>query len=806
MDGELINERKYDPFNINGQKMLNEIGSHPTLYPFDEWDINDSRPILLVEGEKDAINARERGLNALTHTGGALAFPALFGSFFKDKQVYILYDNDKAGEQGAINTASLLVNAGVEQVYICHWNGILQEKEDITDFFIKYKQTANDLEQLIQQTAHLFSKEEAIKQKNLNYKQVDVADIANGNNVGHFLTSTVMLSGRLDEPMRTPSTVHFTCTGGDDKFCSLCPLKDTHSKWWILSEKNSHQMLELIEQPNKSIISKKLRMFIGVPEKCDLVTQTIMAEKRVDKVVLIPDFDSKSRRNVLDNTQSYSQITAYLLEAPMQDGTSYRIYYKAFAHPTQKQRVVAVVHEVTPADNIVNTFKITENIQEQLKHFQGHPVEKMQELYERATDIHRIFEREMFTWAVDLVYHSPLQFYFNNWLIKKGYPEILIIGETRTGKSETLEHLQDYYGLGERMEGRRATRAGLIGGLDRLPSGATKIEWGRVVLNHKGLLAIDEASGITQDIWAQMTDVRSSGIASLDMIGKGIAPAMTRLIWLSNTRVQSNKQTLPLMMYPTGVEPITELIGSAEDISRFDLILLGAKEEITKEYTPLDNPLRTAFPNEYYRNAILWAWTRPPERIKWDIGVEQYIVVKSKELNDRFNTDIALLGTEAWKKIARLSVALATRLISTDNSFENVIVKKEHVDWVINFILRAYISEVFRLDQYIKAKRMYTAYDIHAEIAFKGIIAQYPTVVKVLSENNELSQYQLSAISGLDKQEFNKLIANLTSNYFIQFTTDKIRPSFRFRKALDAYRKNFKKENLVPLKQRDEPL
>jgi DNA replicative helicase MCM subunit Mcm2 (Cdc46/Mcm family) len=103
-------------------------------------------------------------------------------------------------------------------------------------------------------------------------------------------------------------------------------------------------------------------------------------------------------------------------------------------------------------------------------------------------------------YAADLTYHGLLDFKFTGRYMK-GHPEGLMIGASRTGKSEVLKALNQFYGLGNVTEVKNASTAGLIGGVDKSSNGTYRISWGEIPRNHKGLLFIDEISGINPDVF-----------------------------------------------------------------------------------------------------------------------------------------------------------------------------------------------------------------------------------------------------------------------------------------------------------------
>ena len=80
-------------------KMINTKGcGEVRLYP--ENHIVHEKKILLVEGEWDCLVARRFGIPAATWTGGASNFNKDYLWLLQNKVVFILYDNDEAGEKG----------------------------------------------------------------------------------------------------------------------------------------------------------------------------------------------------------------------------------------------------------------------------------------------------------------------------------------------------------------------------------------------------------------------------------------------------------------------------------------------------------------------------------------------------------------------------------------------------------------------------------------------------------------------------------------------------------------------------------
>ncbi|SFR97584.1 AAA family ATPase [Sphingomonas jatrophae] len=67
-----------------------------------------SRPVFVVEGEKDADRLAAAGVVATTNSGGAGKFGAELVSHFAGRRVVIIPDNDKPGEEHAVDVAAKL--------------------------------------------------------------------------------------------------------------------------------------------------------------------------------------------------------------------------------------------------------------------------------------------------------------------------------------------------------------------------------------------------------------------------------------------------------------------------------------------------------------------------------------------------------------------------------------------------------------------------------------------------------------------------------------------------------------------------
>jgi DNA primase len=792
--GQLCDVRTYNYNRQEGEpKIRSRKGASPLLFPFDDW-VNDKRDTLLCAGENDALLARQLGFNAVTVTAGEGNFPNLFANLFRDRKVSICYDCDEAGRKGARSVAFILSEAGADVRLVDLGLEGTKDSKDLTDFILKEGCSGKDLHQKVEE-ANVYTEELFKEDKDIHYPVINLWDVAEGKYAGKRVSARVLLSGKYDSPMQAPTAIEWECDKpnltSEKSPCHTCPFQ--HKKGWWTLEENLKDLMELVDV-NEQQQDKAINKFIGVPQKCPSIRKSVKARKPVYKVVLTPDVPS-------EEAEEYRAVEqyAFTLGLNLQDGERYRAFFKPYAHPLDGQRVFMIIDRVEESDNAINAFEMTDEIAEQLKVFQGNPFEVMARRAEQHHNFTKVFKpNPMIANAVDLLYHSPLRFKFHGREMK-GYPEILIVGESRTGKTETALLFQRYVGIGNFMALKGATTAGILGGADKLTTGGFKINWGTVPRNHKGLVVMDELSGMSREVMASLTAMRSERMATVHKIAKGKAPAETRLLWCSNPRVNANGQSVNIKDYPTGVHVMLDLIGSDEDIARFDACMLVVKDQ---DSSPLDVPTIEAYEPEVYANLIKWVWSRTSDQVIFDKGVEEYIVQVANELNERYDTDVKFFGAECWKKVARIATACAASCFSSDSSGQCIFVTKDSVDWACSFLRSIYDNNVFRLGEYVTERRSYNETNEAVNQIVASICKSNAMVVKTLLNSvSSVPMGNLQAVSGLERSQYSELINKLSSNFLVTVSAQGLLATRRFRLAVDVYRANYSKTKMIPLSQ-----
>ena len=128
-----------DPEDNAGPKMMATRGARAELYGWAEV-LKNPRQIVICEGEFDRLVLEAHGFAAVTSTAGAGVFRPEWAREFHDiSEVYICYDNDRAGSDGAERVAQLIPHARIVTL-----PDEVGPSGDVTDYFVRLGHTRED--------------------------------------------------------------------------------------------------------------------------------------------------------------------------------------------------------------------------------------------------------------------------------------------------------------------------------------------------------------------------------------------------------------------------------------------------------------------------------------------------------------------------------------------------------------------------------------------------------------------------------------------------------------------------------------
>ncbi len=140
--------RRFLAPQTNGPKITGIRGHTARLYP----NVKRGRALLLCEGEFDALLARQHGLPAVTSTAGT-SWSSSWNRYVARRRVAVLYDAGAHSYQLACHRATKLAEAGAADAWAVDLRQAgLADGEDVTDWFVVYKFSAEKLLTLIRDT------------------------------------------------------------------------------------------------------------------------------------------------------------------------------------------------------------------------------------------------------------------------------------------------------------------------------------------------------------------------------------------------------------------------------------------------------------------------------------------------------------------------------------------------------------------------------------------------------------------------------------------------------------------------------
>lgn len=788
MYGHLVDIRTYNP--DHKPKVRSRAGCPAGLIiPYDTWIESPTNKVtVLCAGEKDMAVARTHGLNAITFTGGETITPQLLNAF-KDRIVAICYDNDDAGKTGAKRVAKILRPYAAKVKVVTGFHEVCKEnKEDITDFFVKYGKTKEDLVQYIKDTPEYVPTEEELEAE--RPPLVTLLEATNPKYLNRPLRSNIQVVAVSDASFITPSS--FTCekfkVSGNNDTMMPGDIKD-----WELNEQTAQDVLHLIDNNfTEETIKKNMKTLVKIPPKESYIKIKTYTKKTVYKAYVTDLFETNT------DDMRPMEFNAYSIGNKLESGKKYEVTYKLIPHPYKGQQLTMVILDVQQANDSISNFEITPEVINQLKQFQeieGTVEERINILTEKVKGLLGYDGNNTLIQAIDLSYHTVLEFNFGTFKNVRGYLDTFIVGESRVGKSSTSDALRKTYGLGvfTSLAGNSATIPGLIGGSNKTQNGF-QTRAGLIPQNHKGLIIFEEFGKSNANITKELTDIRSSNEVRITRVAGTITmPANVRMITLTNVKA-TDGTIKPIASYPNGIEIVTELIGTAEDIARYDLLVVLSDRGNT-QVNPFWEP-ETPMSKEAYQARVRWVWSRTPEQVLISRDVGMYLIEQANRLNQIYDCHIKIFGTEAWKKLARLAIAVAGYLVSTDDTYNNIVVTREHVDFAVNYFIRLYDNPTFKLKEYVQHEKQYTTIDEDGVANLQDIYNKTPSLVLQLEQVSSCSKQMLSAATGLSQDELNKALNRLSKGLFIRFNNHNIYPTERFRLGLSQLNRNIHVERI----------
>ena len=713
-DLALVNVRRYQMGGSHTNKMLNLPG-HGTAAIFRPDILRDNDKVVLTEGETDCILLNQTGIPAVTHTAGASTFKAQWAQSFVGKDVWVCYDADDAGRKGAKRVEDIL-RAFANNVFIINIP-MTTKGADVTDYIHLEGHSKSEFEELMGDSMDRSGVPQIRTEIAKTGERANLNESMSQSNQNKTLELTVSIAGKQQEPYTAPRLITATCDQSKGAACTMCPIAARGGQAEIeirIDDENLFRFVDVGEQRRRTLIKE-----ITGARCSDRVEFDIDENYHVEELLVQPSVDD--RRD--DETQQPVRRTAFSISSHSSTVNSkVRLVGKNVADPkTGKLRFMSWVNE--PVEMDIDKFELTPERRALLKKFQPDedqsPLDKALEIAaDMAENVTHIYGRDILHVGYDLVWHSVLGFKIGDMLVDKGWLEMGVIGDTRTGKSEIGHRLIKHYRSGILQSCEGMSFAGLVGGVQQI-DGRWHMTWGVIPMNDRRMVILDEVSGLKEkDVIEQMSSIRSSGVAQVTKIASEETSARTRLAWVMNPGDGSMIRDNP----SAGMGAIRTVVPNGEDIARFDFVMATAKGDVDTKiinggFAEHHSP---EYDSESCETLVKWVWSLTRNDVVVSEAAQRAVVKSAMDMGNRYISDPPLIQSENVRfKLLRIAAALAARTFSIGKNGK-LLVKAEHVTDAVRFLDMIYEEDAMG---YSRASRRAMASDARAREKYNLCVA-----------------------------------------------------------------------------------
>ncbi len=309
--------------------------------------------------------------------------------------------------------------------------------------------------------------------------------------------------------------------------------------------------------------------------------------------------------------------------------------------------------------------------------------------HDLSMNVTHIYGREEAHIGLELLAHSvtwmkPEQDRVRGWL------DVAVIGDTRSGKSMVARRLLNHYGVGEIhtcME--NISRAGMT--IGAAPGGAHKLKPGLFPRTHRKMLFLDEAHVMIEkskeNPMLHLQSARDVGtVGGVKIYGSRTLAACVRLGAIFNWARGD------IRSFQFACQHLLCLYGAPESLSRMDyaVAVVGMPD-------PRPEPTKQVWTSELCKVLILRAWAMTEDMVHFDKGVVELAEQVCEDWVDTYSEELPLFTRkEKPYSVLRIAVAIANETFShPEGQFDHCLVRKCHVKWAARWLERTWATTSF---------------------------------------------------------------------------------------------------------------
>ncbi len=307
-------------------------------------------------------------------------------------------------------------------------------------------------------------------------------------------------------------------------------------------------------------------------------------------------------------SQQFKTIDCYLIGRDMPKSKKVRVKGYVVNRPLGNvNRLVIVAFNIEPLNEVVENFRVTEDLLNELRDLLPPHSLPVREQYEKLKDLAdtainpRIVGRRFEKLCSLLTLLSPFKVMLESTrLTYYGMLRIIHYGDTKTAKTETNASIFYDLGLGDYATCETGTRTGILYTID---TEMRTIIWGVLPLCDMEVAIIDGFDRFPRNEMGELREALEHHIVRVRRFVSGDAYVRTRIIDIANPKRH-------LKLYAFNVQAVKEIppLTTEPDYTRFDLYVPWAKEDVDIEDIVKSSRPRDIELENRVRKLVLAAW------------------------------------------------------------------------------------------------------------------------------------------------------------------------------------------------------
>jgi len=505
---------------------------------------------------------------------------------------------------------------------------------------------------------------------------------------------------QIENPKHSGKLVKVKAVVGSNSV-SYCAPRQIKVKCHNSSDEHSCKKEIIIDLPDETIVQfadvsnstrRKLRKEIAAyqfTDECNLnVTETkciTLSKVRIRPIVA--SLEKNDGKFFDSEGNEWKAYDVYILQNEVINidaGKEIELVGRIIADP-KSQRVTLVISKLREADSdgydlnkikMLRTVLASKNLDE-----------KVDWIIKEFGKFSKIIGRENIACSGFLTFFSPTSIKFEGKEVP-GWVKTTVVGDSTTGKSETIRQMIILLRAGQIISGETASVAGLGAAVSQSSNNQWFVDFGALVLQDRKLLAVDGAHKLSRENWAILAEAEREGRIKIQKAAKGEAYARTRQIRIMNPLGDDGQTTKTMNSFFHPVMSIQNNL-QIQSIARFDLAVFVSDDVSPGQRNIMNGQVHDA-KLECLADLLKFVW-REKYKVRFQDGVTNEILSQATYLENKFkHEDIPLITNDQKYKLAKLAVSLAALTCSLDDNLEYLTVTKEHVAYVTEFIEREY--------------------------------------------------------------------------------------------------------------------